>query len=54
MEKRETKKGAIVISITNSCGSAGCAYKQYTMPYMGTKEDFQRHLKEKFKTFKAA
>lgn len=51
--KKNSKKGA-PSKILASCGSAGCAYKQYTMPYMGTREDFRRHLKEKFLPYKQA
>lgn len=51
--KKDTKKGASS-KIQASCGSAGCAYKQYTMPYAGTKEDFRRHSKEKFLPYKQA
>lgn len=47
MEKRETK----VVSITASCGAAGCKFKEYTMPYAGTQEDFKRHFTEKFKVY---
>lgn len=51
--KKDSKKGANPI-IKASCGQQGCDTQPYIMPYSGTKEDFSRHAKEKFKTFKQA
>lgn len=53
--KKNTQAGVtLVIPITASCGSQGCDLQPYIMPHNGTKEDFRRHTKEKFKTFKQA
>lgn len=46
--KKNNKKG---VSPKASCGKEGCSLKEYTMPYAGTAQDFNRHLKEKFKNF---
>lgn len=50
--KKNSQKGVTpVIPITNSCGKEGCDTQPYIMPHSGTKQDFDRHAKEKFKTY---
>lgn len=49
--KKENKKRGFLSNIKASCGQQGCNITQYTQPFGGTKEAFDKHFIEKFKPY---
>lgn len=49
--KKDGQKGGYPI-IKANCGQQGCDLQPYVMPFSGTKEAFDKHIKEKFKPYK--
>lgn len=49
--KKNNKERGLPQTVKANCGQQGCDITQYIQPFAGTKEAFQKHVIEKFKTY---